>query len=120
MRLALIAALLVLGALYIVGFVMTGLRMPANATIGGVDVSGMSPDDAREAVDRELSPRVGEEVVLKHDGKEFTVDPEAAGLTFDLDRSIDQAGGNHSWNPRTMAGLLFGTHATRPGGRRRR
>ncbi len=113
-RLALIAALLVLGALYIVGFVMTGLRMPANATIGGVDVSGMSPDDAREAVDRELSPRVGEEVVLKHDGKQFTVDPEAAGLTFDLDRSIDRAGGNHSWNPRTMAGLLFGTHATHP------
>ena len=43
LRLALIGALLVLGVLYIVGFIMTGLRMPANATIGGVDVSGMSP-----------------------------------------------------------------------------
>jgi vancomycin resistance protein YoaR len=88
--------------------------MPANATIGGVDVSGMSPDDARHAVDRELSPHIGDEVELKHDGKDFTIDPKAAGLTFDLDRSIEKAGGNHSWNPGTMAGLLFGTHKTAP------
>ena len=114
LRLALIGALLVLGLLYVVGFIMTGLRMPANATIGGVDVSGMSPGDARAAVDRELSPRVGEEVVLEHQGKEFTVDPKAAGLTFDLDRSIENAGGNHSPDPRKMIGLVFGTHATDP------
>jgi vancomycin resistance protein YoaR len=114
LRLALIGALLVLGVLYIIGFIMTGLRMPANATIGGVEVSGMSPGDARAAVDRELSPRVGEEVVLEHEGKEFTVDPKAAGLTFDLDRSIENAGGNHSADPRKMIGLLFGTHATAP------
>ena len=114
LRLALIGALVVLGLLYVVGFIMTGLRMPANATIGGVEVSGMSPGDARAAVDRELSPRVGEEVVLEHEGKEFTVDPKAAGLTFDLDRSIENAGGNHSPDPRKMFGLVFGTHATDP------
>ena len=114
LRLALIGALLVLGVLYIVGFIMTGLRMPANATIGGVEVSGMSPSSARAAVDRELSPRVGEDVVLAHEGKEFTVDPEAAGLTFDLDQSIDDAGGNHSPDPRKMLALVFGTHATAP------
>ena len=114
LRRVLIGALLVLGALYLAGFIMTGVRMPANATIGGVDVSGMSPGDARAVVDRELSPHVGDEVVLKHGGQEFTVDPKAAGLTFDLDMSIAAAGGNHSWNPGTMAGLLFGTHATDP------
>ena len=113
-RLALTGTLLVLGVLYIIGFIMTGLRMPANATIGGVEVSGMSPGDARAAVDKELSPRVGEEVVLKHKGKEFTVDPKAAGLTFDLDQSIEDAGGNHSADPRKMIGLLFGTHETAP------
>ena len=113
-RRILIGALVGLGLLYLAGFVMTGLRMPANATIGGVDVSGMSPHEAREAVDRALTPHVGDEVVLKHGGKEFTVDPKAAGLTFDLDRSIEQAGGNHSWNPGTMVGLLFGTHASDP------
>ena len=113
-RLALIGTLAVLGVLYIIGFIMTGLRMPANATIGGVEVSGMSPGDARAAVDKELSPRVGEEVVLKHKGKEFTVDPKAARLTFDLDQSIEDAGGNHSPDPRKMFGLLFGTHDTAP------
>lgn len=113
-RRVLLGIVLVLGALYLAGFVLTGLRMPANATIGGVDVSGLSPGDARQKVDRVLTPRVGEDVVLKHDGKQFTVDPDAAGLTFDLDRSIDRAGGRHSWNPRTMAGLLFGTHEFHP------
>lgn len=114
LRLALIGTLAVLGVLFIIGFIMTGLRMPANATIGGVDVSGMSPSEARAAVHRELSPRVGEDVVLKHDRKEFTVDPKAAKLTFDLDQSIENAGGNHSADPRKMLGLLFGTHATAP------
>ena len=113
-RRILLGALLVLGVLYIVGFVMTGLRMPANATIGGVDVSGKSPGDAKAAVDRELSPRVGQEVVLEHEGKQFTVDPKAAGLTFDLDRSIDDAGGSHSFDPRKMVGLVFGTHEFDP------
>ncbi len=113
-RRILVGALLVLGVLYVVGFVMTGLRMPANATIGGVDVSGKSPGDAKAAVDRELSPRVGQEVVLEHEGKQFTVDPKAAGLTFDLDRSIDDAGGSHSFDPRKMVGLVFGTHEFDP------
>ena len=113
-RKILIGALLVLGVLYIVGFVMTGLRMPANATIGGVDVSGKSPGAAKEAVDRELSPRVAQEVELEHEGKQFTVDPKTAGLTFDLDRSIDDAGGNHSFDPRKMVGLVFGTHEFDP------
>jgi vancomycin resistance protein YoaR len=113
-RWILLGVVLVLGALYLAGFVLTGLRMPANATIGGVDVGGLSPGDAREKVDRALSPHVGEDVVLKHDGKQLTVDPQGAGLTFDLDRSIDDAGGHHSWNPRTMAGLLFGTHEFDP------
>lgn len=113
-RNALIGTLLVLGTLYVAGFVMTGLRMPANATIGDVDVSGMSPDDARDVVDRELGSRVGDEVVLEHGGKEFTVDPKAADLSFDLDRSIDEAGGQHSVDPRTMVGLVFGTHESDP------
>ncbi|MGH3456786.1 VanW family protein [Aeromicrobium sp.] len=113
-RRAIIGTVLVLGVLYVIGVVMTGLLMPANATIGGVDVGGMSPGSAREAVDRELSPRTDDEVVLKHDGKEFTIKPKAADLSFDLDRSIEQAGGQHSFNPATMAGLLFGEHEFDP------
>ncbi len=52
--------------------------------------------------------------MLEHEGKQFTVDPKTAGLTFDLDRSIDDAGGNHSFDPRKMVGLVFGTHEFDP------
>ncbi len=113
-RRALIAVGLVLGALYLLGFVMTGLRMPANASIGGVEVGGKSPDAARAAVDDALSPRIDDDVVLEHEGKKFAVAPKSAGLAFDLDRTIDEAGGQHSWNPARMLGLVFGTHDTDP------
>ena len=105
-----IGVLLGLGVLYVIGVVMTGLRMPANATIGGIDVGGMSPGDARETVREAVAPRMGDEVVLEHDDKQFTVDPQAAGLELELDRSIEKAGGNHSFDPRDMVGLLFGSH----------
>src|SRR5690606_6464456 len=96
------------------GYFLTGVRMPANATIGDVDVSGKSPSAARAAVDRALTPKVDDEIVLTHDKVEFRVKPADAGLAFDLDRSIEQAGGNRSWNPKDMVGLLFGEHATAP------
>lgn len=46
----------VLAVLYVGGYFLTGSRMPANATIGGVDVSGKSPAAARSAVDEARRP----------------------------------------------------------------
>ncbi len=103
-----------LGILYIGGYFLTGARMPANASIGGVDVSGKSPSAAREAVDKALTPNVDREVVLAHGKTEFRIKPKAAGLAFDLDRTISNAGGERSWKPADMVGLFFGDHETAP------
>ncbi len=113
-RRVLLGLLLLVGALYVAGYFLTGARMPANATIGGVEVSGMSPSAARAAVDKALTPRIANEIVLTHGKKEFRVKPADAGLAFDLDRSIQEAGGNRSWNPSDMVGLLFGDHESAP------
>ncbi|MGJ9414240.1 VanW family protein [Aeromicrobium sp. CF4.19] len=117
-RKILLGAVLALGALYLVGYALTGSRMPADATIGGVDVGGMSPAEARDAVDAELTPREDEPIQLVHtrDGEtqEFEIEPADAGLAFDLDRSIDEAGGQRSWDPRDMARLFFGSHDHAP------
>ncbi len=109
-RKIIIGALVGLALLYALGVVMTGLRMPANATIGGIDVGGQSPGDARENVREAVTPRLGKDVVLEHEGKEFTVEPAAAGLDLDLDRSVEKAGGQYSLDPRDMVALLFGEH----------
>jgi len=113
-RRILLGLVLVLGILYVGGYFLTGARMPANATIGGVDVSGKSPSAAREAVDKALTPNVDREVVLTHGKTEFRIKPKAAGLAFDLDRSISNAGGERSWKPGDMVGLFFGDHKSAP------
>lgn len=113
-RRILLGLALVAGTLYVGGYFLTGSRMPANATIGGVDVSGKSPSDARAAVDKALTPHVDREIVLAHGKTEFRIKPKAAGLAFDLDRTISEAGGERSWKPADMAGLFFGDHETDP------
>ncbi|MCD9197046.1 VanW family protein [Aeromicrobium wangtongii] len=109
-RYLLLAVLVLVGAAYVAGYFLTGSRMPAQATIGGVDVSGMSPAAAREAVDAALTPNEDREIELVHGKKTFTVKPSAAGLALDVDRSVDEAGGARSWDPRDMVALFIGKH----------
>ncbi|MCW2830791.1 MAG: hypothetical protein JWP31_1483 [Aeromicrobium sp.] len=101
-------------ALYVAGYFLTGTRMPANTTIGGVDVSGVSPSAARADVEKATTPRLDDALALTHgegDGqKQFSIEPDAAGLALDLDRSIDRAGGQRSWDPRDMLALVAGHH----------
>lgn len=109
-----IALVTVAAVLYVGGYLLTGTRMPANASIGGVDVSGKSPSAAREAVDRAFTPRVDDPIKLTYRKTRFHIDPKDAGLAFDLDRSIDRSGGRRSWNPADMAALFFGNHRSAP------
>ncbi|AXT85739.1 hypothetical protein C6I20_11435 [Aeromicrobium sp. A1-2] len=109
-----LALAVVVGALYVGGYFLTGTRMPANATIGGVDVSGMSPSAARSAVDKALSPNVDRPITLEHDKTSFEIEPKDAGLALDVDRSVSEAGGQRSWDPADIVGLFIGDHATAP------
>ena len=113
-RYVLLAVLVLIGAAYVAGYFLTGTRMPASASIGGVDVSGKSPAEARKAVDAALTPHVDREIVLTHGKKEFTIKPSDAGLALDVERSVAQVGGDRSWDPRDMAGLFFGDHDEAP------
>jgi vancomycin resistance protein YoaR len=113
-RRILLGLVLVLGLLYVGGYFLTGNRMPAHASIGGVDVSGKTPTAARSAVDAALSPNVDREIVLTHGRTEFRIKPKNAGLAFDLDRSIAEAGGERSWRPADIIGLFVGEHDTDP------
>ena len=106
----LLGAGLALAGLYVVGYFVTGLRMPANATVAGVDVSGMSPVAAQQKIDKELTPHLDDPVQLSHGEQEFQIGPDEAGLTFNLEKTVDEAGGSRSWNPANMWGLFFGNH----------
>jgi vancomycin resistance protein YoaR len=97
-----------IAAFMLVGFVVTGMRMPAHATVGGIDVSGMTPGQARNAVERELGGHAREPISVVYGDRTISVDPVRAGLEVDVDASVRRAGGFHSVNPLLMARLLLG------------
>jgi vancomycin resistance protein YoaR len=109
-----LAVVLVLAACYFVGFAMTGLRMAANASIGGVDVGGKSPAQARQILRAEMAPRADNDVVLQYKEQKFVFHPRDLDLQLDAARSVLAAGGRHSFDPRDMLALLFGRHETAP------
>ncbi|MCW2800530.1 MAG: hypothetical protein JWQ70_2002 [Aeromicrobium sp.] len=113
-RRAVLGLVAVVAALYVAGYFVTGTRMPANASIGPVDISDMSPSAARAAVDKALTPHAADPLVLTHDNSEFHIAPADAGLALNLDRTIDKAGGTRSWKPADIVGLFFGSHKTAP------
>lgn len=104
----LLGAAAVLGAAYVGGYFLTGVRMPDETTISGVDVSGQSPEEARATLVSDLTPLTEQPMVLTFEDTEFEIEPDDAGLALDVDASVDEAGGARSWDPRDMVALLVG------------
>jgi vancomycin resistance protein YoaR len=102
------ALLGVLGVLAAIGFILTGARMPAHASVGGVDVSGLTPQEAQEKVEIALGSRAHVPITVLSGGRTFVVDPAQAGLAVDVESSMRRAGGFHSLNPVRMVRLMVG------------
>lgn len=99
------AAVILVG---VAGYVATGMLMPPHATVGGVNVSGMTPQVARTQVENALGTRAQVPITVVSAGRSFVIDPAQAGLSVDLDASLREAGGFHSLNPVRMGRLLGG------------
>lgn len=113
LRRTLVAAVLLVGLAYVAGWWLTGERLPAQASIGGVEVGGLSPAAAQRAVEDTLGPREDEPVVLEHGTKTFEIDPADVGLSLDAAASVDQVV-SRSWDPRRMVALVAGDHTYDP------
>lgn len=113
-RWVLLAVIALVGATYATGYALTGTRLPANSTIAGIDVSGQSPSEARDTLQKALAPQAGREIVLTYGKKEFAITPSDAGLALDVQASVDAAGGARSWDPRDMVALFVGDHEHAP------
>lgn len=107
---ALLAAVVLglLGLLAAVGFVVTGLRMPAHATVGGIDVSRLDPTVAEAKVAAALGSRAAVPITVVGGGRSFVLQPARTGLGVDVERSVRDAGGFHSINPLRMLRMVTG------------
>ena len=60
-------------------------------SILGIDVSGLSKDDAKQKVTDDVSNRLSTDVIFRHNDETYTLLPSSVGGSFDIDKVIDDA-----------------------------
>jgi lipoprotein-anchoring transpeptidase ErfK/SrfK len=97
-RKALVISLLALGVLAGLGLVALQRYDAARsggsaegATVAGVDVGGMSEQEARAAVQAEIDQRLRQPVTLTFRGRRFTLDPALVDVSTDVDEVVRRA-----------------------------
>ena len=91
LRLGVAVAVLLAGYLGMAWFL--GRHIPANSTVAGVPVGGMSPHSAESTLRRALAAKEGAKLTLKAGDKTFQIDPKTAGLAIDYAGTVDGLSG---------------------------
>ncbi len=100
------AVVALLAGVYLVDWLLTRNDLERGTTIAGVDVGGLSPEQAQARLDRELAALSAPLPMTVHDD-EITLNPPDSGLSTDTAASV-AAAGTRSANPFTRIGSLFG------------
>lgn len=66
-------------------------QISIGVTIAGIDVGGLSAEQARTRVEAGLRERMGRNVRVEASGKSFVITPKAAGVEIDVDGAVSQA-----------------------------
>jgi vancomycin resistance protein YoaR len=93
---------LLAGGGYAAAYVAAGDKLPRGATISGVDVGGLTPADAEQALRDGLGDTVAQPIevaVEGADGDVVELDPADAGLAVDYAASVRAAAREQSWHP---------------------
>ncbi|WP_169164696.1 VanW family protein [Cellulomonas taurus] len=102
----------VLAGAYVGGAYALAERVPRGTTVAGIEVGGMSADDARAALTEGLAERSSQPITVTAREVSGTVDPAAAGLTFDVDATVDSLTGIDLSPQRMWRHLTGGTEET--------
>lgn len=106
------AFVLLVGGAYVGAYFVAGNQVPANASAAGVEIGGVSPDEAEETLRAELGSRTETPIVIaSDDGTTFELVPAESGLDIDFAATVASAGGGFSWNPAHIFTALTGGDA---------
>jgi vancomycin resistance protein YoaR len=100
------------GILYVAGYVVAGDKVPRKAQISGVAVGGLRRSEAIQKLSVELGARTAEPLNLTVGEKDAQLKPADAGLTVDYAKSVEAAGGGKSLNPVRIVKTLTGGSPT--------
>lgn len=98
---------LVLGGLYTGAQWFFSDKVPSGTSVAGVDVGGQTRTAAQDTLEAELGPRAAEPVTLTAGEASTTLDPAAAGLTFDAAATAEELTA-FSMSPARLWQHLFG------------
>lgn len=98
----------VLGGLYVGLAQYFGGRIPGGTTVNGNDIGGLTPEAAQERLEGRLGPLTNDPVVVIADGERYEVLPEDAGLSLDIDGTIEGLTGV-SYDPRVLWRQITGS-----------
>ncbi|WP_371404509.1 VanW family protein [Kribbella sp. NBC_00662] len=108
------AALGVLVVGYGAAFAFAGDKIPGDTTVLGIPIGGLSKDAAKAKLDAGLKDRIAAPIALKAGESKFTVAPADAGLTVDVDATVEAAGAGRSLSPARIWHALTGGDAVEP------
>ncbi|MEU0897694.1 VanW family protein [Streptomyces massasporeus] len=94
------------GGLYLAGLVLTGGHIDSGTTVRGVEIGGLSRTEAVRKLERELGAAGARELPVKVGDREGSVDPERAGLSYDVQETVDRAARTGA-DPLSVFGGLF-------------
>ncbi|WP_052032397.1 peptidoglycan binding domain-containing protein, partial [Streptomyces viridochromogenes] len=95
------------GGVYGAGLLMNHSDVPKGTTVLGVDIGGGTRDEAVKKLNDAFDERVGKPLKLSVGGRTVTLEPDKAGLQFDMQQTVSAAA-TSDYNPVSVIGSLFG------------
>lgn len=108
-----VVIVLILAAIYLVIGFLTGRVLSPGTTVAGVDIGGKSTTAAEATLREELGDKAGEKIELKAGKPTAALDPEKAGVSFDIPETIGHATG-FTLDPTVLWNRLFGDDEIEP------
>ena len=106
------AVFALLAAVYLVDLLTTSGEIERNTTIAGVEVGGLSPDQAAQALTAQAMPLYSVPMTVDVHGVPTQIDPAQAGLNADVAATVESLG-TRSANPFVRLTSFF-TSTDRP------
>lgn len=109
----LVLVLLVLAGVYLGAQWLVGDKVPRGTTVAGVDIGGRTVADAESTLRAGLADRVQEPVQVRAGKEKASIDPEKAGLSVDVEATVEPLV-SFGLEPRRLWAAYFGGHEVDP------